>query len=396
MASASWIIPAFLINSVSSIKVFHFSAQSSPTEPLSYLSLSPDPVIPLPEVFVFCISHQQSKMDNRGFYHLYGADGKPWMKLKFGIGSGIHNSVGLWGPFGSRWMYFGDVEEPKLYFWYHMCHSVDTVRGLLSVSLNGRRMGTDVKVTNLMENRPTQLGGRLVLGKTTKVSTTLDYYDEQFSGFITNVNVFSASNRSIDFLSSNACWVEGDVLAWSTSSWTQAGAGVTEKVESAGNICSGQGRYHLGLPVGLDQQRAVEACDKLGHGRMTVSNTEEELRQFVEWFGRKLPGMCSNIWTPYSDETLEGSYVSLEDGSKPSFLPWAPGQPNGANTENGIEIRPDWRNKSLPIYYYDQNSLRGLEKFVCSSCSLNSHFSLQLKGVCEYTFMGKISLKIQL
>ena len=79
----------------------------------------------------------------------------------------------------------------------------------------------------------------------------------------------------------------------------------------------------------------------------------------------------------------------MEDGSKPSFLPWAPGQPNGAETENGVEIRLDFRNSALPLFYYDQGSYYGQEKFICASCSLAEHFSLTLKGVCKYTLMGK-------
>ena len=96
-----------------------------------------------------------------------------------------------------------------------------------------------------------------------------------------------------------------------------------------------------------------------------------------------------HYWTPYSDEAEEGVYISLEDGSKPSFLPWAPGQPNGAETENGIDIRLDFRNSTLPLYYYDQGSHKGQEKRICSSCSLAEYFSLTLKGVCKHTLMGE-------
>ena len=79
----------------------------------------------------------------------------------------------------------------------------------------------------------------------------------------------------------------------------------------------------------------------------------------------------------------------MEDGHKPSFLPWAPGQPNGAETENGVDVRLDFRNSTLPLFYYDQGSHYGQEKFICASCSLAEHFSLTLKGVCEYTLMGE-------
>ena len=79
----------------------------------------------------------------------------------------------------------------------------------------------------------------------------------------------------------------------------------------------------------------------------------------------------------------------MEDGTKPSFLPWAPGEPNGAEIENGVEIWLDLRNNTAPLFYNDEGSNSGEEKFICASCSLAEHFSLTLKGLCENTVMGK-------
>ena len=83
-------------------------------------------------------------MDKKGFYQIYGADGAQWMSTKFTYGaeSDVNNSVGLWGYFGSSWIYIDDILEPKLYYWYHMRSLIDTVRGYFSVSVNGERMAT--------------------------------------------------------------------------------------------------------------------------------------------------------------------------------------------------------------------------------------------------------------
>ena len=385
----------FVLPSISALKVYDFSTPSSPGHSISYLELDASPPVELPSIFILCTSHKQTKMDSTGFYHIYGASGEPWMTTKFGTPTGIDNAIGLWGPFGDEWTYFGNIVKPKLFFWYHMCHLVDTVRGVLSVSVNGLRMATDVAVKNLKFNRPARLNKKMVLGKWVKTSATSALVDEQFLAFVSNVNVFTLGNLSIDHLSANACGNEGDVLAWSSASWISTGQGLREVEEEVANVCSGEGRYNLGLPIGLDQQQAVETCRKLGRGRMTVSNSEEELREFVTWFVRKLPGRCSNIWTPYSDEAKEGLFVSLEDDSQPSFLPWAPGQPNGAQTENGLDIRLDTRNNDLPVYYYDQNSKKGIDDFICTSCSIEEFFSLKLKGVCEHTYMGESDTSIK-
>ena len=286
---------ALSINVIDSLKVVHFEESLSGTD-ISSLILSDSSEVSLPNLFILCTSHQQSKMDKRGFYHIYGEDGQPWMMTKFGTGPGAHNSVGLWGSFGLEWIYFGEVSQPKLFFWYHICHKVDTSQGHISVSVNGERLATDVQVASLKRNKPRVLGNRIVVGKITKVSTTKDPVDQQFLASVSNINVFRAGNLSIDLLSSNACSVEGDVLPWSSPLWQVNGAGVETLNLGEETVCSGKGRYNLGLPVGLDQQQAVDTCVALGHGRMTTASSQEELRQFAKWFQGALPGRCGNIW----------------------------------------------------------------------------------------------------
>ena len=295
MRSFVLLYSALSFNVIASLKVVHFEESLSGMD-ISHLILSDSSEVPLPDVFIICTSHQQSKMDKKGFYHIYGEDGQPWMLTKFGTGPGYHNSVGLWGSFGLEWIYFGEISQPKLFFWYHMCHEVDTSKGRISVSVNGDRLATNIEVESLKRNKPRVLGGRIVVGKMTKVSTTKDPVDQQFLASVSNVNVFRAGNLSIDGLSSNACSVEGDVLPWSSPLWQVEGAGVKTLDLGEETVCSGKGRYNLGLPVGLDQQQAVDTCIALGHGRMTTASSQDELRQFAKWFQGVLPGRCGNIW----------------------------------------------------------------------------------------------------
>ena len=284
-----------LVNLVASLKVAHFEENPSGTE-ISSLILSDSSDVHLPDVFILCTSHQQSQMNSRGFYHIYGEDGQPWMSTLFETVSGAHNSVGLWGTFGMDWIYFGEIPEPKLFFWYHMCHKVDTSQGRISVSVNGRELARNIEVESLKQNKPRSLAGKIVVGKVTKVSTTKDPVDQQFLASVSNVNIFRAGNLSIELLSSNACVVEGDVLSWSSSFWQTTGTGLTILHLGEESVCSGKGRYNLGLPVGLDQQQAVDTCIALGQGRMTTASNPEELRQFANWFQGVLPGRCGNIW----------------------------------------------------------------------------------------------------
>ena len=286
---------ALSFSAISSLKVVNFGEATSGTN-FSYLMISENSKTQLPAVFILCTSHQQSKMASQGFYHIYGEDGNPWMMTKFGTGPGAHNSVGLWGSFGLEWIYFGEIPEPKLFFWYHMCHKVDTSQGRISVSVNGRELARNIEVESLKQNKPRSLAGKIVVGKVTKVSTTKDPVDQQFLASVSNVNIFRAGNLSLELLSSNACVVEGDVLSWSSSFWQTTGTGLTILHLGEESVCSGKGRYNLGLPVGLDQQQAVDTCIALGQGRMTTASNPDELRQFANWFQGVLPGRCGNIW----------------------------------------------------------------------------------------------------
>ena len=369
----------------SAIRTYSFEEHTN-DEALSFLTLASGPLVQLPDQFIFCTSHQQTKIDNRGFYHIYGEDGAPWMTTKFSLGAGISTSVGLWGNFGKHWVYFGEVEELKLYYWYHLCHQVDTATGILSISINGKMLKSNVTVKSLKQNKPEYLNNKLVIGKSTRVMKTDDDKDEQFSGSVTNFKVFGEQNLSLKQLSENACEQEGDLLAWSDSSWKQTGQGIIEKDKDTSKLCDNKGTYTLPLPLRLSQQQAANTCDKLGHGRMRTTSSMEQLQELVELFQTELPGVCRNIWTPYSDQAEEGVFLSIEDNSKPTFLPWAPDQPNGAESENGIDIRLD---KSGEVYYYDRHISPNLDQFICSVCSLDASFSIQLRGVCEFTFMGE-------
>ena len=284
-----------LVNLVASLKVAHFESLSGTK--ISFLILSDSSDVHLPDVFILCTSHQQSQMNSRGFYHIYGEDGQPWMSTLFETVSGAHNSVGLWGTFGMDWIYFGEIPEPKLFFWYHICQKVDTSQGRISVSVNGHQLATNIFVKGLKRNKPRVLGGRIVVGKATRVSTTKDPVDQQFLASVSNVNIFSAGNLSIEVLSSNnTCNVEGDVLPWSSAFWQPTGTGVTILDLGEETVCSGKGRYNLGLPIGLDQQQAVDTCIALGQGKMTTASNPKELKQFANWFQGVLPGICGNIW----------------------------------------------------------------------------------------------------
>ena len=234
------ILTIFKMSSIASMTTYRFVENSHESE-FSMVFLSKDSTVLLPDMFILCTSHKQIRMNNKGFYQVYGEDGNPWMSTKFHPVSGTHNGISLWGGFGEKWVFFGDIDEPKLFFWYHVCLKVDTIRGVISVSINGKTLSDEVQVASLQKNKPEKLGGHIALGKSEKLKATGEYAEEQFHGFISNVNLYSYNNLSIDQLSDRPCQSEGDLLQWSSPLWKLHGSEANVKVSDE-NVCVGQNR----------------------------------------------------------------------------------------------------------------------------------------------------------
>ena len=214
------------------------------------------------------------------------------MMTKFSTGPGAHNSVGV--PLDWSGFTLEKLHSPSCSFGI-TCATRATPP---EARFQCHRLATEVQVESLKLNKPRVL--RIAIGKVTKVSTTKDPVDQQFLASVSNVNVFQAGNLSIDSLSAVACTVEGDLLPWSSPLWLTIGDGVKKLDLGEDSVCSGKGRYNLGLPVGLDQHQAVGTCQALGHGRMTRASSQDELRAIAKWFQWALPGRCGNIWNRVS------------------------------------------------------------------------------------------------
>ena len=238
------ILTIFSIGPIASMTTYRFVERADESE-FSMVSLSKDSTVFLPASFILCTSHKQIRMNNKGFYQVYGNDGNPWMSTKLYSVPGTHGAVSVWGDFGEKSVFLGDIEEPKLFFWYHMCQKVDTIRGVISVAVNGKILTNELQVANLQKNKPQKLGGHLVLGKSAKLKSSGEYADEQFQGFIANVNFYGDKNLSIDALSSRPCQSEGDLLPWSSPLWKFEGdgdVGANKEDASDENVCVGQNR----------------------------------------------------------------------------------------------------------------------------------------------------------
>ena len=155
----------------------------------------------------------------------------------------------------------GTVRGPTLDFWYHICVDIDMVKGRMVTAINGEVVSQGVKVgAGVRQEMAGQLQGRLVVGKW---NYTFTRQEEQFQWVVTNLNIFKGSD-SLDLveLTQDLCSIQGDHLAWSTSSWELTGAHIQVGEETTEAVCRQSTTYKLALGVVTSQEEAVATCNR--------------------------------------------------------------------------------------------------------------------------------------
>ena len=356
--------------------VFNFEgAMDSPS--LSYVSLSSSHEESLPPWFIICSSHQQGKMNDmgQGPYQLYGENGRHWFNFITVQDQGLFQ---LWGSLEERTIILGLIhDQPKLNFWYHICFEINTELQWMSVAVNGYLITNMTHAEGIGNNVPVQLGNKISLGKW---KNTFNDYEEQFYWRVTNLQIFS-DGLNISVLSGSPCSNNGDLLSWDTMDWTVTGSGVSQLEIEQESLCTEEEAYSLAIPIRMTQLQAINTCHKLGYGWMTGATNPEQLMSFVRDFQRKTLDKCSNVWTPYSDQTEEGFYINLEDLTPLNYSSWNIGQPNGQRLENAVLINLAAKNMGKSL----EDVSKDIEE--CFSCSSTKLVSLKLLGVCRWTFL---------
>ena len=363
-----------LIYSVHSLSVFSFEKSRS-SENISYVSLDRWDGDILPSWFIICSSHQVGRFDNMAPYHIYGANGAPWFSF---ILSQDIDVFYVWGYFGeNHTMLLGLIdEEPRLYFWYHICFEMDTKLSLISTAINGE-MIANMSHPMLGYNVAPSLEGYISLGKWKNPNRQ---NEEQFHWTISNIQVY-AGGLDIMKLSAFPCSSKGDILTWETMTWTVVGDGVSRQDKDPETVCSKTNQRNLAIPVNMNRKNAMNICRKLGRSYMTAALNLEHLAAFTIEFSEKTGGACTYIWTPYSDWSQEGVFINLEDKTPLNYSAWYEGQPNGFRLEDAIQIKLNV--KDVKKSYWDKWQNRE----ACFSCSSTRLLILHLLGVCQWTLL---------
>ena len=361
-----------LIEQGKTITVFNFEDSKSLPE-LSFASLVNTPSLDLPAKFLICSSHVQSKIYDKNFYVLYGDNGLPWFSISIWE---VSNEITLWADLQyGLWYQIAIVEKPWTNFWLHICIHIDTESGKLVASINGNSASKS-SVPELQSSKPMRLN--MTVGLVDHSWLT----KQQFPDSVTNINIFYPSAlRNLEVMSSNPCLyaAEGDFMAWHRMTWDMTGEGLKKMNLTEDTICEQEPFYKVPLPTEMSWSDTRQACSNLGHANITELDTQTELDRFVLWFDRE-HGPCQDIWTPFTDETSEGKFVSANSGKIATFLPWMKGQPNGGDFQNHLAIR---RDNSDNVGYHDAKS----GNLFCGSCTLHKTTVFTLWGRCEFTFL---------
>ena len=165
---------------IQTFPVFTFNgssiAVSSKTPSFAYLVKHVD----LPNTFILCSSIKQARFDDISFYFVSGRDSSlVWMSMGFRTYSGATKLVLFLDQKVHR---LGELQKPRLDFWYHICLAFESQKSRIEVAVNGELLGSVVERNTT--NKPKTLN--LTIGITKKRT--------QFQGSVANVQLFKGGD----------------------------------------------------------------------------------------------------------------------------------------------------------------------------------------------------------
>ena len=365
-----WFLLIQLLQSSSALEVypvFTFNDTFYPAEPPSFASLTRK--VELPDSFILCSSSKQVRFDDQGAYFVLGEDGSHWLSVSF---EHYHPTFIIWFLWDKGWYKLGHINSAKLNYWYHVCLEFDQSTSKIETAVNGKLLESvvgrnDTVFPNVFN---------MVIGK----SKNFKLSEEQFQGSVTKIELFTNSEKhNITALTSKPCELKGDLLAWHPEDWRVEGERWLLVEETGDSVCDQGENYVLAIPVEMGIHEAMDICTKkLKNTTMPYKDEKASLETYASWYDNITSGSCQNLWTPFSDETSEGSFFHINDGTEAKYLPWDVAQPNGETNENYVCI-------ILQTSRYKDVTL---DQQYCSSCLLDRSLLLRMDGLCEDSYIG--------
>ena len=355
---------SLLLNSfvIQAFPVFTFNGTTDSLATPSFAYLVSD--VQLPDTFIICSSIKQARFDDVSFYSISGKDSFEWMRVEFRTYS---KSTKLALRWDGKYHRVAELKDPRLDYWYHICLSLDSTKGEMVVAVNGESLGSvlDKEVTNI----PSKL--EMKIGKS--------YDNQQFQGSVANIRAFKVGN--VTDISAMPCKLrQSTILPWNPNNWKVIGSDWSLVEEFEDIFCVSSDQYTLAIPSRITIAESMDICKhKLNNSIIPFQHNPSLLQKYIVWYENTTGGICSDIWTPFSDEESEGLFLNMNnDAADAEPQVWGKTEPNGDRDENFVVINVD--RAAL-------NDVAG-NKLSCSSCLVSSSLLLQLDGLCKHSLMG--------
>ena len=360
---------SILFNScvIEAYPVFTFDSTPSPEENApSYAYLVTD--VQLPENFIFCSSIKQARFDDVGFFIVNGKDSQEWLEMEF---ESFSKETKLTVRRGKHIHRIGELQNPTLNYWYHICLRLDVKKSEIEVAVNGKRLGNaSINVTNV----PSKLSMKIGVGH---------YNKKQFQGSVANIQIFNEGNVAAISRSPCKSW-PSTLLAWDPKSWKVNGSDWVLTEEFGEIFCDISDNYNLAIQTWLTIHESLDICKhKLNNSIIPFEEDQNLFFKYIEWHVNTTGGTCIDIWTPFSDKETERVFLNMNDNTRKELHLWDEIEPNGGRDENFVAISV--ARKAL-VDVPEQT--RG-----CSSCSVSNSLLLKLDGLCKDSMIGKIQPK---
>ena len=253
--------------------------------------------------------------------------------------------------------------------WIHICIMADTTTGNLSVLVNNSPPAF-LTVPELVLQAPRNLKGQLIVGKVDDDEGT-----RQYQGEVANFNIFSGF-KQIENLLERSCEHTGDIVNEETE-WKRVGD-VKERSEDSTKICNNDKVYRVAIPAKMKLDTATYLCHKIGGGNITEPRSVSDITHVLSLL-QKMNSSCDYVWTPISEEEVEGEFRSSVTGNIASFQPWKENHPVAGVSDKHVAIDVEsmlWDDKHKSEKY-------------CSACDIHKNLVFTLIGVCEHTYLGR-------
>ena len=229
----------------------------------------------------------------------------------------------------------------------------------------------------------------------------LSYAKSRFKGVLADLQVWDEAIATEDIFSITRCkhFPVGNLIPWNSENFELSEEINSEKVDSkvtivqlkTDDMCNIAGKYEY-IPGKFDFDASVLTCNQLG-GILAETETEKQVEE-IEDFRTSIENQDKlyeniqpkDIWTPYTDEKLEGRWAHYSTDNVPKDrLPWLWQEPNGERVENCAGLQKTLQLTSTTPQYitivYDADC-KVTQDLICEAVGT---VTLTLRGLCKTT-----------